>query len=238
MSQHHCKSVKLDFPQVCLFFFQFNFMGFPSISFFNHQWLELKAKIRGNQRAVCALLKKALRVRCFFLVSEICFPQYANPSSFSRHLMYSSSWLLVFLRPFISLAMFEMVLCISLMRLFFSASKFACAALHSSKSFCKDFTSSSVSWHEAVGLQRCEILEFFLSNFSQLFFPLFVTFAALFSNWLYIYCRTSISFLMASAWAGADISVRSGYISFLLSSVKKNLGFWPSLVSKNPLRPL
>ena len=170
MSQHHCKSVKLDFPQVCLFFFQFNFMGFPSISFFNHQWLELKAKIRGNQRAVCALLKKALRVRCFFLVSEICFPQYANPSSFSRHLMYSSSWLLVFLRPFISLAMFEMVLCISLMRLFFSASKFACAALHSSKSFCKDFTSSSVSWQEAVGLQRCEILEFFYPTFPSFSF--------------------------------------------------------------------
>ena len=145
MSQHHWKSVKLDFPQVCLFFFQFNFMGFPSISFFNHQWLELKAKIRGNQRAVCALLKKALRVRCFFLVS-------------------------FFLRPFISLAMFEIVLCISLMRLFFSASKFACAAFHSSKSFCKDFTSSSVSWHEAVGLQRSGILEFFNPTFPSFSF--------------------------------------------------------------------
>ena len=164
MSQHHCKSVKLDFPQVCLFFFQFNFMGFPSISFFNHQWLELKAKIRGNQRAVCALLKKALRVRCFFLVSEICFPQYANLSSFSRQLAVS------FLRPFISLAMFKIVLCISLMRLLFSASKFACAAFHSSKSFCKDFTSSSVSWHEAVGLERCEILEFFYPTFPSFSF--------------------------------------------------------------------
>ena len=70
-----------------------------------------------------------------------------------------------FLRPFISLAMFEIVLCISLMRLFFSASKFACATFHSFKSFCKDFTSSSVSWHEAVGLQRCEILEFFFQLF-------------------------------------------------------------------------
>jgi len=92
-----------------------------------------------NERAFCAPLKKALRVSCFILVSEICYPLYANPSSFSRQLMYSSSWLLVSLRSLISLAMFEKVLCISLMSLFFSASKFACAAFHSSKSFCKRF---------------------------------------------------------------------------------------------------
>ena len=127
------------FPRFVCFSFNIDFMGFPSIVSLTINDSSSRPKALENQRAVWALLRKALRVSCFFLVSEICFPLYANPSSFSRHLMYSSSWLLVSLRSFISLAMFEKVLCISLMWLFFSVSKFACAAFHSSNSFSKRF---------------------------------------------------------------------------------------------------
>lgn len=152
--------------------------------------------------------------------------------------MYSSSWLLVSLRSFISLAMFEKVLCISLMRLFFSVSKFACAAFHSTNSFCKRFyiILCLLTWGQLVF--KREILEFFDPTFPSFSFHYLwywdMTFAALFSNWLCIYWRTSMSFLMAKAWAGADMSIRSCYISFLLSSVKENLGFWPSWSPKTP----